>query len=138
MLICPRKRQDVPELTRFWKNWLEMFNLSHHVGILGAQPANRSADVIALKRTMAWCLFIMDSIGLHRLQGFLDKQPELPSVLMMITRKCVPRRQSHGMPESGGLNMNFEAVEELKMMMLLINTGTRMGLIHELRLGQCT
>ena len=34
-----------------------------------------------------------------------------------------------------GMNMNFDH-EELTLMMLY-NTGTRMGLIHELRLMQC-
>ena len=34
-----------------------------------------------------------------------------------------------------GLNMNFNH-EEL-MLMMLYNTGTRLGLIHELRLMQC-
>ena len=34
-----------------------------------------------------------------------------------------------------GLNMNFDH-EEL-MLMMLYNTGTRLGLIHELRLIQC-
>ena len=34
-----------------------------------------------------------------------------------------------------GLNMNFDH-EEL-MLMMLHNTGTRLGLIHELRLMQC-
>ena len=34
-----------------------------------------------------------------------------------------------------GLNMNFNH-EEL-MLMMLYNTGTRLGLVHELRLMQC-
>ena len=34
-----------------------------------------------------------------------------------------------------GLNMNFDH-EEL-ILMMLCNTGTRLGLIHELRLMQC-
>ena len=34
-----------------------------------------------------------------------------------------------------GMNMNFDH-EEL-MLMMLYNTGTRLGLIHELRLMQC-
>ena len=40
-------------------------------------------------------------------------------------------------PSAGkrGMNMNFDH-EELTLMMLY-NTGTRMGLIHELRLMQC-
>ena len=40
-------------------------------------------------------------------------------------------------PSAGkrGLNMNFNH-EEL-MLMMLYNTGTRLGLIHELRLMQC-
>ena len=41
------------------------------------------------------------------------------------------------LPSAGkrGLNMNFNH-EEL-MLMMLYNTGTRLGLIHELRLMQC-
>ena len=40
-------------------------------------------------------------------------------------------------PSAGkrGMNMNFNH-EEL-MLMMLYNTGTRLGLIHELRLMQC-
>ena len=40
-------------------------------------------------------------------------------------------------PSAGkrGLNMNFNH-EEL-MLMMLYNTGTRLGLVHELRLMQC-
>ena len=41
------------------------------------------------------------------------------------------------LPSAGkrGMNMNFDH-EEL-ILMMLYNTGTRMGLIHELRLMQC-
>ena len=41
------------------------------------------------------------------------------------------------LPSAGkrGMNMNFDH-EELTLMMLY-NTGTRLGLIHELRLMQC-
>ena len=41
------------------------------------------------------------------------------------------------LPSAGkrGMNMNFNH-EEL-MLMMLYNTGTRMGLVHELRLMQC-
>lgn len=45
--------------------------------------------------------------------------------------------RSATLPSAGkrGMNMNFDH-EELTLMMLY-NTGTRMGLIHELRLMQC-
>ena len=45
--------------------------------------------------------------------------------------------QSAIQPSAGkrGMNMNFDH-EEL-MLMMLYNSGTRLGLIHELRLMQC-
>ena len=46
-------------------------------------------------------------------------------------------RRSAILPSAGkrGMNMNFDH-EEL-MLMMLYNSGTRLGLIHELRLMQC-
>ena len=47
----------------------------------------------------------------------------------------MPRSATPSSAGKRGLNMNFNH-EEL-MLMMLYNTGTRMGLIHELRLMQC-
>ena len=47
----------------------------------------------------------------------------------------MPRSATPPSAEKRGLNMNFNH-EEL-MLMMLYNTGTRMGLVHELRLMQC-
>ena len=46
------------------------------------------SDVIALKRNGEVSVHYVDSIGFKDLQGFLDKQPELPSVLMNLKEKC--------------------------------------------------
>ena len=69
------------------------------------------------------------------LQGFLDKQPERPSVLRMLKEKCDARSATQLDAGKRGLNMNFDH-EEFTLMMLY-NTGTGLGLIHELRLMQC-
>ena len=47
----------------------------------------------------------------------------------------MPRSATPSSAGKRGLNMNFNH-EEL-MLMMLYNTGTRLGLIHELRLMQC-
>ena len=51
------------------------------------QP-NTVSDVIALKRNGEVSVHYVDSIGFKDLQGFLDKQPERPSVLMNLKEKC--------------------------------------------------
>ena len=50
-------------------------------------------------------------------------------------RSAMPRSANPPSAGKRGLNMNFNH-EEL-MLMMLYNTGTRLGLIHELRLMQC-
>ena len=47
----------------------------------------------------------------------------------------MPRSATPSSAGKRGLNMNFN--HEEFMLMMLYNTGTRMGLIHELRLMQC-
>ena len=47
----------------------------------------------------------------------------------------MPRSATPSSAGKRGLNMNFNH-EEL-MLMMLYNTGTRLGLIHELQLMQC-
>ena len=49
--------------------------------------------------------------------------------------RYVPRSATPSSAGKGGMRMNFNH-EEL-MLMMLYNTGTRLGLIHELRLMQC-
>ena len=46
------------------------------------------SNVIALKRNGEVSVHYVDSIGFKDLQGFLDKQPERPSVLMNLKEKC--------------------------------------------------
>ena len=46
------------------------------------------SDVIALKRNGEVSVHYVDSIGFKDLQGFLDKQPERPSVLQTLKEKC--------------------------------------------------
>ncbi len=76
----------------------------------------------------------VDSIGFKELPGFLDKKQERTSILQTLKEKCdAPECNPTGCRK--GLNMNFNH-EEL-MLMMLYNTGTRLGLIHELRLMQC-
>ncbi len=47
----------------------------------------------------------------------------------------MPRSATPWSAGKRGMNMNFDH-EEL-MLMMLYNTGTRLGLVHELRLMQC-
>ena len=51
-------------------------------------PSLSVGDVIALKRNGEVSVHYVDSIGFKDLQGFLDKQPERPSVLMNLKEKC--------------------------------------------------
>ena len=46
------------------------------------------SDVIMLNQNGKISAHYVDSIGFKELPGFLDKQPELPSVLMNLKEKC--------------------------------------------------
>ena len=77
----------------------------------------------------------VDSIGFKELPGFLDKKQERSSVPQTLKEKCdapdaIPRSAG-----KRGMRMNFN--HEKLMLMMLYNSGTRLGLIHELRLMQC-
>ena len=124
--------QDVPN-NEVLEELFQMFNLSRPQDFEGHSLS--VSDVIALKRNGEVSVHYVDSIGFKDLQGFLDKQPERPSVLMNLKEKCdAPECNPTGCRKVR-LNMNFNH-EEL-MLMMLYNTGTRLGLIHELRLMQC-
>ena len=77
----------------------------------------------------------MDSIGFKELPGFLDKKPERISVLQTLKEKCdAPEYNPTGNRKvRDAMNFNHEEL----MLMMLYNSGTRLGLIHELRLMQC-
>ena len=64
----------------------QMFNLSRPQDFEGHSLS--VSDVIALKRNGEVSVHYVDSIGFKDLQGFLDKQPERPSVLMNLKEKC--------------------------------------------------
>ena len=128
----PAMWQDVPN-NEILEELFQMFNLSRPQDFEGHSLS--VSDVIALKRNGEVSVHYVDSIGFKELPGFLDKQPERPSVLMNLRKSAMPR--SAILPSAGkrGMNMNFDH-EEL-ILMMLYNTGTRLGLIHELRLMQC-
>ena len=63
-----------------------VFNLSRPQDFEGHSLS--VGDVIALKRNGEVSVHYVDSIGFKDLQGFLDKQPERPSVLMNLKEKC--------------------------------------------------
>ena len=64
----------------------QVFNLSRPQDFEGHSLS--VSDVIALKRNGKVSVHYVDSIGFKDLQGFLDKQPERPSVLMNLKEKC--------------------------------------------------
>ncbi len=128
----PAMWQDVPN-NEILEELFQMFNLSRPQDFEGHSLS--VSDVIALKRNGEVSVHYVDSIGFKDLQGFLDKQPERPSVLMNLKEKCDAPECNPTVCRKARMNMNFNH-EEL-MLMMLYNTGTRLGLIHELRLMQC-
>ena len=77
--------QDVPD-NEVLEELFQMFNLSRPQDFEGHSLS--VSDVIALKRNGEVSVHYVDSIGFKDLQGFLDKQPERPSVLMNLKEKC--------------------------------------------------
>ena len=81
----PTMWQDVPD-NEVLEELFQMFNLSRPQDFEGHSLS--VSDVIALKRNGEVSVHYVDSIGFKDLQGFLDKQPERPSVLMNLKEKC--------------------------------------------------
>ena len=75
----PAMWQDVPD-NEVLEELFQVFNLSRPQDFEGHSLS--VSDVIALKRNGEVSVHYVDSIGFKDLQGFLDKQPERPSVLM--------------------------------------------------------
>ena len=81
----PAMWQDVPS-NEVLEELFQVFNLSRPQDFEGHSLS--VSDVIALKRNGEVSVHYVDSIGFKDLQGFLDKQPERPSVLMNLKEKC--------------------------------------------------
>ena len=81
----PAMWQDVPN-NEVLEELFQVFNLSRPQDFEGHSLS--VGDVIALKRNGEVSVHYVDSIGFKDLQGFLDKQPERPSVLMNLKEKC--------------------------------------------------
>ena len=81
----PAMWQDVPN-NEVLEELFQVFNLSRPQDFEGHSLS--VSDVIALKRNGEVSVHYVDSIGFKDLQGFLDKQPERPSVLMNLKEKC--------------------------------------------------
>ena len=81
----PAMWQDVPD-NEVLEELFQMFNLSRPQDFEGHNLS--VSDVIALKRNGEVSVHYVDSIGFKDLQGFLDRQPERPSVLMNLKEKC--------------------------------------------------
>ena len=81
----PAMWQDVPN-NEVLEELFQMFNLSRPQDFEGHSLS--VSDVIALKRNGEVSVHYVDSIGFKDLQGFLDKQPERPSVLQTLKEKC--------------------------------------------------
>jgi len=77
--------QDVPN-NEILEELFQVFNLSRPQDFEGHSLS--VSDVIALKRNGEVSVHYVDSIGFKDLQGFLDKQPERPSVLLNLKEKC--------------------------------------------------
>ena len=80
----PAMWQDVPN-NEILEELFQVFNLSRPQDFEGHSLS--VSDVIALKRNGEVSVHYVDSIGFKDLQGFLDKQPERPSVLMNLREK---------------------------------------------------
>ena len=79
---------------------------------------------------------LLDRMSLSAKNGWLDEQGRV--FIMKNRKKACPATKSGPPPATSSRSsrtMNFD-YEEL-MLMMLYNTGTRLGLIHELRLMQC-
>ena len=81
----PAMWQDVPD-NEVLEELFQMFNLSRPQDFEGHSLS--VSDAIALKRNGEVSVHYVDSIGFKELPGFLDKQPERPSVLMNLKEKC--------------------------------------------------
>ena len=81
----PAMWQDVPN-NEVLEELFQVFSLSRPQDFEGHSLS--VSDVIALKRNGEVSVHYVDSIGFKDLQGFLDKQPERPSVLMNLKEKC--------------------------------------------------
>ena len=92
------------------------------------------SDVILLNQAGKISAHYVDSIGFRELSGFQDKQ-ERSSVLANSGRNAICRNAIPQSAGRGGMTMQFNH-DEL-MLMMLYNTGTRQGLVQELRLMQC-
>jgi len=77
--------QDVPD-NEVLEELFQMFNISRPQDFEGHSLS--VSDVIALKRNGEVSVHYVDSIGFKDLQGFLDKQPKRPSVLLNLKEKC--------------------------------------------------
>ena len=81
----PAMWQDVPD-NEVLEELFQMFNISRPQDFEGHSLS--VSDVIAIKRNGEVSVHYVDSIGFKELPGFLDKQPERPSVLMNLKEKC--------------------------------------------------
>ena len=81
----PAMWQDVPN-NEVLEELFQVLNLSRPQDFEGHSLS--VSDVIALKRNGNVSVHYVDSIGFKDLQGFLDKQPERPSVPMNLKEKC--------------------------------------------------
>lgn len=64
----------------------QQFNIDRPQDFMGHSLS--VSDVVALKRNGEISAHYVDSIGFKELPGFLDKQPEHPSVLVNLKEKC--------------------------------------------------
>ena len=81
----PAMWQDAPN-NEVLEELFQVFNLSRPQDFEGHSLS--VSDVIALKRNGEVSVHYVDSIGFKDLPGFLEKQPERPSVLMNLKEKC--------------------------------------------------
>ena len=81
----PEGKRSVPQ-AELLEQLYQKFNCARPLDYYGHSLS--VSDVIALKRNGEVSVHYVDSIGFKDLQGFLDKQPERPSVLMNLKEKC--------------------------------------------------
>ena len=124
----PEGKRSVPQ-AELLEQLYQKFNFARPTDYHGHSLS--VSDVIMLNQDGKISAHYVDSIGFKELPGFLDKKPERTSVLQTLKEKCDARSAIPPSAGKRGMLMNFDH-EEL-MLMMLYNTGTRLGLIHELR-----
>ena len=119
----PEGKRSVPQ-AELLEQLYQKFNFARPTDYHGHSLS--VSDVIMLNQDGKISAHYVDSIGFKELPGFLDKKPERFLFCKTSRRSAMPRSAIPLSAGKRGMPMNFNH-EEL-MLMMLYNTGTRLGL----------